>query len=231
MLRRIKLYGSLAKFIGKRVLYADVASAAEAVRFLVANWPEVRQHMGDKHYKVFVGDWNVSTDELHAPAGQQEIKIVPVVGGAGKVGQIIAGAALFAVSFLATAGGGAVFGAAFAKNLGLLAAGQAIGGALVFGGVAQLLTPTPQLGATATGNAGGLGGTAASVGTGADSGKDPRKSYNFSGIQNVSRQGLSVPTAIPFCALSMFGAKARSKVLPHPSKTVAPMQGRLQASS
>jgi len=191
MLRRIKLYGSLAKFIGKRVLYADVATAAEAVRFLVANWPEVRQHMGDKHYKVFVGDWNISTDELHAPAGQQEIKIVPVVGGAGKVVQIIAGAALFAVSFLATAGGGAIFGAAFAKNLGLLAFGQAIGAALVFGGAAQLLTPTPQLGPTATGNAGGLGGVGA--GTGADSGKDPRKSYNFSGIQNVSRQGLSVP--------------------------------------
>lgn len=186
MLRRIKLYGSLAKFIGKRVLYADVASAAEAVRFLVANWPEVRQHMGDKHYKVFVGDWNIFTDELHAPAGQQEIKIVPVVGGANKVVQIIAGAALVAFS-LAFPGIGASIGGAAMTQIGL------IGGALILGGVAQLLTPTPQLGATATGNAGGLKGTAASVGTGADSGKDPRKSYNFSGIQNVSRQGLSVP--------------------------------------
>ena len=182
MLRRIKLYGSLAKFIGKRVLYADVASAAEAVRFLVANWPEVRQHMGDKHYKVFVGDWNIFTDELHAPAGQQEIKIVPVVGGAGKVGQIIAGVALVAFS-LAFPGIGAAIGGAVMTQIGL------IGGALILGGVAQLLTPTPQLGVTATGNAGGLGGT----GIGADSGKDPRKSYNFSGIQNVSRQGLSVP--------------------------------------
>jgi predicted phage tail protein len=41
MLRKIKLYGKLAKFIGHRVLEADVASAAEAVRFLLANWPEV----------------------------------------------------------------------------------------------------------------------------------------------------------------------------------------------
>jgi predicted phage tail protein len=40
MLRKIKLYGKLAKFIGHRVLEADVASAAEAVRFLLANWPE-----------------------------------------------------------------------------------------------------------------------------------------------------------------------------------------------
>jgi predicted phage tail protein len=184
MLRRIKLYGSLAKFIGKRVLYADVASAAEAVRFLVANWPEVRQHMGDKHYKVFVGDWNISTDELHAPAGQQEIKIVPVVGGAGKIGaaigKIVAGVALIALS---------IVGGTFIGPIAL----SIIGTSLVFGGVAQLLTPTPQLGLTATGNAGGLGGIGTGTGTGADSGKDPRKSYNFSGIQNVSRQGLSVP--------------------------------------
>jgi predicted phage tail protein len=42
MLRKIKLYGKLAKFIGHRVLEADVATAAEAVRFLLANWPEVQ---------------------------------------------------------------------------------------------------------------------------------------------------------------------------------------------
>ena len=54
MLRKIKLYGALAKFIGKRVLHADVASAAEAVRFLLANWPQVEQHMADQHYRVSV---------------------------------------------------------------------------------------------------------------------------------------------------------------------------------
>jgi predicted phage tail protein len=43
MLRKIKLYGKLAKFIGHRVLEADVATAAEAVRFLLANWPEQKR--------------------------------------------------------------------------------------------------------------------------------------------------------------------------------------------
>ena len=52
MLRKIKLYGKLAKFIGKRVLEADVATAAEAVRFLVTNWPELERHMADQHYRV-----------------------------------------------------------------------------------------------------------------------------------------------------------------------------------
>jgi len=184
MLRRIKLYGSLAKFIGKRVLYADVATAAEAVRFLVANWPELRQHMGDKHYRVFVGSWNLAADELHAPAGQQEIKIVPVVGGASKtfqaIGKIVAGVALIALS---------IVGGTFIGPIALSIIGS-VGAALALGGVAQLLTPTPQLGTTATGTSGaGLGGIA---GVGQDSGKDPRKSYSFSGIQNVSRQGLPI---------------------------------------
>lgn len=175
MLRKIKLYGPLAKFIGKRVLEADVASAAEAVRFLVANWPQVEQHMADQHYRVSVGQYDLSEDELHDPAGLQEIRIMPVVAGAGATARIIAGVALLAVSFLATAGGGAIFGAAFAKNIGLLAAGQAIGASLILGGVAQLLTPVPK------------------VPQGPGSDNDPRKTYNFSGIQQTSRQGVPVP--------------------------------------
>jgi predicted phage tail protein len=45
MLRKIKLYGQLAKFIGKRVLEADVATAAEAVRMLVAALPRYGRHL------------------------------------------------------------------------------------------------------------------------------------------------------------------------------------------
>ena len=172
MLRKIKLYGKLAKFIGHRVLEADVATAAEAVRFLVANWPEVEAHMADQHYRVSIGTYDIDLEELHHPAGAAPISFVTVVAGAGAVGRIIIGVALLAVSFLATAGGGAIFGAAFAKNLGLLAAGQVIGASLILGGVAQLLTPTPKISQ--------------------DEG-DPRKSFSFSGIQNVSRAGVPVP--------------------------------------
>ena len=172
MLRKIKLYGKLAKFIGHRVLEADVATAAEAVRFLVANWPEVERHMADQHYRVSIGTYDIDLEELHHPAGAAPISFVPVVAGAGATARIIIGVALLAVSFLATAGGGAIFGAAFAKNLGLLAAGQAIGASLILGGVAQLLTPTPKISK--------------------DEG-DPRKSFSFSGIQNTNRAGVPVP--------------------------------------
>lgn len=83
MLQEIKLYGKLAKFVGQRSFQAAVSNAAEAIRFLLANFPGLEQHMADQHYKVLVGDWSLTLDEIHNPAGQQVIKIVPVVGGAG----------------------------------------------------------------------------------------------------------------------------------------------------
>jgi predicted phage tail protein len=172
MLRKIKLYGKLAKFVGHRILEADVATAAEAVRFLVANWPELERHMADQYYRVSVGTYDLDLEELHDPAGQQEIKIVPVMAGAGATGRIIAGVALIALAFAVGAG---VFGVALAKNLGAIALAKGIGASLVLGGVAQLLTPTPR------------------IPTGPDTQNDPRKSYSFSGIQNTSRQGVPVP--------------------------------------
>jgi len=50
-----------------------------------------------------------------------------------------------------------------------------LGATLILGGVSQLLSPLPTLP------------------TGQDTQSDPRKSYSFSGIQQVSRQGVPVP--------------------------------------
>jgi predicted phage tail protein len=168
MLRKIKLYGKLAKFIGHRVLEADVATAAEAVRFLLANWPDVEKHMADQHYRVSVGTYDIDLEELHHPVGAAPISFVPVVAGAGAVGRIIVGIALVAFSLLLP-GVGAVIGGALMTKIGLL------GGALILTGIAELLTPTP------------------STSQGADSEGDPRKSYSFSGVQNTSRAGVPVP--------------------------------------
>jgi predicted phage tail protein len=166
MLRKIKLYGALAKFIGQRVLEADVATAAEAVRFLLANWPELEAHMNDQHYRVSVGKYDLDLEELHHPAGAAPISFVPVVSGAGAVGRIIAGIALIAFAIIVPA---AAIGLTSMLSIGIA------GASLVLGGVAQLLTPMP------------------TVPQGADTQDDPRKSYSFSGIQNTSRQGVPVP--------------------------------------
>lgn len=172
MLSTIRIYGRLAKFLKRRVFKADVSSAAEAVRFLLANFPHLEPELGQGHYRVSVGAFDLSEDELGHPTGQQEIKIVPVVVGAGAVGRIIAGVALIALSFAAGAG---AFGLALAKNLGAIAVAKGIGISLALGGVSQLLSPVP------------------TVPQGPNTEQDPRKSYSFSGVQNTSRQGVPVP--------------------------------------
>ena len=84
MLREIRVYGQLARFLGRRKFMAAVDSAAEAVRFLVANFPAVEAHMSQpgRHYRVMVGEHGIDAAELHGPAGNNAISIIPVIGGA-----------------------------------------------------------------------------------------------------------------------------------------------------
>ena len=183
MLRKVRLYGQLAEFVGRKVIEADLSSAAEAVRMLIANFPQLDRHMADQNYKVLVGDGALTLDSLHNPVGQEEIKIVPVIVGAGgNTGTILAGVALIGIAiasagagfaagakgigFISTAGAGTFSAAAVAGNIGI---------ALVLGGVAGLISPTPE------------------IPQGPDTVQDPRKSFSFSGVQNTSRGGTPVP--------------------------------------
>lgn len=180
MLREIRVYGRLAKFLKRRVFRAEVASAAEAVRFLLANFPQLEKHMAEQHYRVSVGDYDLAEGELHDPAGQQQIRIVPVMAGAGAVGRIIAGVALIALASIVTFG---TVGGLFAAGA-LNSAVFGIGASLALGGVAQLLSPVPQITSPASGPSGS---------STAETEFDPQKSYSFSGIQNTSSQGVPVP--------------------------------------
>jgi predicted phage tail protein len=173
-MQTIRVYGHLAKLLKRRSFRAAVSSAAEAVRFLLANFPWLEKHMVAQRYRVMTGDYSLTLEELHHPSGQQEIKIVPVIGGAGgDLGNILAGVALVVGAFFT---GGATIGLlGLAAPVAVSSVLGTIGVSLVLGGIANLLSPTPQL----------------SLGN--DGANDPRKSYSFSGIQNTSRQGVPVP--------------------------------------
>jgi predicted phage tail protein len=193
MFRVIKVYGKLAKHLGQRSFKAAVKTPAEAIRFLLANFPSLRSVISEGDYKVTVGRSELEIgnhpEYLHYPSASFEtIRIVPVVAGAGGVGKILAGVALIAAAIvLGPAGGGFLgLGAGLANAAGGAAATGfvsasvsmaigSIGASLALGGIAQLLTPTPK------------------ISQGEDSTNDPRKSYSFSGIQNISRQGVPVP--------------------------------------
>ncbi len=189
MLRKVKVYGHLAEHLGQSTFEALARTPAEAMRFLLCNFPELRGLMRDGYYKVAVGRNDLQLvdhpEQLSYPAGQtDDIRIIPVVSGAGGGGgKILLGAALIGIA-IASAGAGFALGA---KGVGFLATGAApsvfaaaagnIGIALVLGGTAQLLSPTPQV---------------------PDFDGDPRNNadnFSFSGVQNVSREGVPVPVA------------------------------------
>ena len=179
MLRKIKVYGALRKFLNWETgtFLADISNVAEVGRFLVANWPDIEKHMQDQHYKIFVGNYNLGKEELNYPIGDsEEIKIVPVAVGAGgffksSIGKIVIGAALIAAPYLAPTLAATAIGA---TTIGAIS--TSIGISLALGGVSQMLTPTPDL-PTFSGN---------------DSALDPQSNYSFSGVQNVSRSGVPV---------------------------------------
>ena len=177
MLRKVKLYGELAKFLGQKTFEAEVHSAAQAIRFLVVNFPQLEAHMADRYYKVSVGNWEIKKEELNYPNGQEDIKIVPIVGGEGGrgTGRFLLGIGLIGAAILLP-GAAPILGTsgftAAAGTAGFTAIIGNIGIALALTGLSQMLTPVENI---------------------KEEEQDPRRSFNFSGIQNTSRAGVPVP--------------------------------------
>jgi len=197
-LKTIKVYGRLRKFLGSSYFEAAVSSPAEAIRFLMCNFPEVEAHMSQQYYKVKMNNMDVSLDFL-SMSGKGDIQIIPIATGsipavAAVVGGIgsAATAAVGAVSAVAGAAitTAAAVGGAVASVAGAVSAIPVVGSIatavvtdLAIGGITSLLAPTP-----APFDSGGVGVSEA------DGSLDPQmaNSYSFSGIQNVSVSGVSV---------------------------------------
>ena len=176
MLRKLKLYGELAEFIGHKEFEVKVNSISQAVSFLVCNFPKSEAYIAERSYKVLVGDYEVGEDELAHPIGQSDLHFVPVIAGAGgTTRKILGGAALIGLGVLS---GGATFAASGFTGVGFLGTATAVAGnigiGLVLSGVSDLLTPTPKT-------------------PDFSSEQDPRISFKFSGLQNTSRAGTPVP--------------------------------------
>jgi len=188
-LKKIRIYGRLRKFLGQPYFEAAVSSPAEAVRFLLANFPEVERHMADQFYKIKMNNLKVDLDFI-GMKGQGDIQIIPMASGSlPAVGAVVgsvfsAGAAVASAAVgAATAIGGAAIAAAGAISaipvVGSIA--TAVASNYVIGGIAQLIAPTPSV---PTGNI-----------SDSFSQNDPEAaaSFGFSGISNVSLAGVAVP--------------------------------------
>ena len=172
MLRTVRLYGELAEFVGHKELEAVINSTADAMRFLVSNFPGLEAHMADRYYQVLVDDYEIGEEDIHNPIGQSDISIVPVIIGAGGgTRKFLLGAAFIGIS-LATGGGFAALTGAGLK--GFSAIGFNIGVGLALSGVSDILFPLPEPQEF-------------------NNEQDPRISFSFSGVQNTSRAGTSHP--------------------------------------
>ncbi|WP_191983777.1 tail assembly protein [Dyella jiangningensis] len=173
----IKLVGTLGKRYGRsHQVHLDTKCTAEAMRWILANFPGARDYFATAHQKgltfaVFRGRGqhkeNIGRDQLNEPAGDC-ITIAPVLMGSKSgllqtvlgVALIVAGAAISASSWgLAAPVGGAV------TSLGI---------GMVAGGIVQMLSPQAKLQKNA------------------DS-ADNQASYVFNGPVNTTAQGNPVP--------------------------------------
>lgn len=186
-LKKIKLYGKLRKFIGQASFMADVASPAEAFKFLLANFPQVESHFYEHHYRIKMGNLEISEDLLHMK-GEDDISIIPILTGAGPVfavaGAIFSGAAAAATAVVGAAaavGGAVVAGAAALGAAGVLGSiATTVLTSLAIDGIVSLLTPTVDMGSFDDSGVELNAGMQAS-------------NFAFNGIANISRSGVALP--------------------------------------
>ena len=169
MLNKIKLYGRLARFIGERSFEAEVTTPAQAIRFLLANFPKLERHMMEQNYCVKIGNYDIDSSELEHPVGKQEIKIIPVVTGSRGLTKFIIGAVIVG-AVIATGGVGAI---GLAGGTGFLGVAGNIGVFMALSGAAEMLTPVPKPPGVSD---------------------DPQSvNFSFNGVQNTGRAGAPIP--------------------------------------
>mgnify|MGYP003132126019 FL=1 len=173
-LRKLTVYGRLRKFLGQSHFEVAVNNPRQAFAFLIANFPEVENHMTNQLYKVKMGDLEITEDLLEIK-GHGDIKIIPIAIGAkgvalGALGVFGGSAAAAATTgFFATALGGVV-----ASGL------TAIGTSMLIDGVTSLIAPTPRVSNL---NADSL----------SDNDPNVQANFGFNSITNTSRAGVPVP--------------------------------------
>jgi len=210
----VMLAGELGEKYGTQHEYYNLRTPADAIKLLCVNHPGFQRDLVTAHengigYKLIQSGAAMGYDELHLPFGSKPMMLVPVISGSGgSTGQILAGVGLVAAAIIlgpaaggflglgaGLAGTGGVAGATAAGIIGGAAATAvgAIGASMILGGVAQLISPQPEVpklssnrfdGGTNVGGAGPQGVTR---------GADGQQSYGFTGPANTVGTGATVP--------------------------------------
>jgi len=172
MLKKIKVYGTLRKFLGQAEFEVDLNTPREAISFLVCNFKGIEKHMAEQIYTIQVGT-KVITEDLLNLNTKDDIRIIPLVHG--NFFQILLGAgALFAKSAIpAKILGSTLLSTVVTTTL------ATVGTSMVVDGVTSMLTPQQNNQSAASGQ---------------DS-LDPAalaSNYSFTGLTNISNAGVPV---------------------------------------
>ena len=168
MLKKIKVYGTLKKFLGQAEFEVDLNTPREAISFLVCNFKGIEKHMADQLYTIQVGA-KVITEDLLNFRSQDDIKIIPVVHG--NFFPILVGIG-------AILGGSAITGTFIGSTL-IATALTTIGTTMVIDGITSMLTPQ-QDPVSPVSNQSSLDPSALA------------SNYSFTGLTNISNAGVPV---------------------------------------
>ena len=168
MLKKIKVYGTLRKFLGQAEFEVDLNTPREAISFLVCNFKGIEKHMSEQIYTIQVGA-KVITEDLLNFNTQEDIRIIPVVHG--NFFNFIIGAAL---KFIAPKIGGFIGSSLISSAI------SAIGTSMLIDGVTSMLAPQQNTVSPTSGSQDSLDPAALA------------SNYSFTGLTNVSNAGVPV---------------------------------------
>ena len=171
MLKKIKVYGTLRKFLGQAEFEVDLNTPRESISFLACNFKGIEEHMAEQFYTIQVGARVITKDLLNFKT-QDDIKIIPVVHG--NFFPILLGAgALFGASAIPAA----ILGSELLATLAISAL-TSIGTSMVIDGVTSMLTPQQS-----------------NLSPSGQDSLDPAalaSNYSFTGLTNISNAGVPV---------------------------------------
>ena len=202
MLQRVLLLDELGEKFGEVHEYYNLRTPNDAIKLLGINNPEFLKELmtsGERGigYRVMQGGEDFELEDMLLPFGKNDLAIVPVVMGS-SIWRVLTGAAMVGLAF-ATGGASlsfnslalaspAVTGVAFS---GLVAQTAVyVGASLALGGVAQMLSPQPELPMEVINPTGSFGG--GSLG-GIERGSNGQQSYFYRGAINSVGAGATVP--------------------------------------
>jgi predicted phage tail protein len=210
----VMLAGELGEKYGTHHEYYNLRTPADAIKLLCLNHPRLQKDLMTAHqngvgYKLIQSGAAMGYDELHLPFGSRPMMLVPVISGSGgSTTQILVGVGLVAASFLlpgaglfgaqaigtglfaaGTAGGVAV-GGAFATALGTGL--SAIGASLILGGVANMISPQPELPKLGSRRMDGTNFRGPGP-QGVSRGASGQQSYAYTGPANTVGNGSTIP--------------------------------------